>query len=228
LKTSAIATALLVSACSHASTKTPPVNQASGATDASVIRCTHSGNFAATGPTSPDVPLVMLYERSAWQSGFDLPSVLIYADGSIVYGDEPYGKSFRLYQAMLSPNEARELLRVTAAALRDAPASTEMSIATDQPEVQILFRDNDAWRVVEAYGMTRTTTEQAVPTSLRAVYATYRDLLQRRPSSRVPMPSGYPRPERWPEELPSFRGQHVVDAIALCAYRRGLEETGTR
>jgi hypothetical protein len=203
-------------ACGHAS----PPSTGGSVQAGSGLRCEPRGNVVAMGPTSADVPIVVLYERSMWLSGFDVPTLLVYADGTAVYGDEPYGKSSRLYQATLSPEGASEILRMTTDRLRDAPPSSEMTNVTDQPLVQIMFRDNDAWRVVEAYGMTRTTDETAVPAGLRNVFATYRELLNRRPSDRVPAPGDFPRPTGWPAELPTFRGQHVVDQLALCAFRR--------
>jgi hypothetical protein len=95
------------------------------------------------------------------------------------------------------------------------------------PTVQIMFRDGDAWRVVESYGMQRTTKESAVPAALADVFTVYRELLSIRPSGRVAAPRGYPRPNRWPEELPTFRGQQVVDQLAFCAARRSSTEPTT-
>jgi hypothetical protein len=94
-----------------------------------------------------------------------------------------------------------------------------MSDWLHRPTVQIIFRDDDAWRVVESYGMSRTTKESEVPAALSEIFAMYRELLNRRPSGRAPAPSGYPGPERWPDALPTFRGQHVVDQLAHPTFR---------
>jgi hypothetical protein len=225
MKKSLLLGSIAMAACGHASPAPAPApaNSGTAAQDPGVpIRCQPNGNIVATGPTSEDVPVVVLYERSAWQSGVDLPTLLVWADGTVVYGDVPYGKSFRLFQATLSPESAAEVQQAVVARLRAAPPHTGMTNMTDQPTVEIMFRDDDAWRVVEAYGMTRTTKEDEVPSPLRDVFAAYRDLLNRRPSGRTPAPTGYPRPDRWPEQLPTFRGQHAVDALSLCAFRRSL------
>jgi hypothetical protein len=230
LKNCLLLIAMAIVACGHSSPPPapPPLNTSSTEpTEHLRFYCEQHGNVVAEGSASADVPVVVLYERSMRLSGFDVPTLLVYSDGTVVYGDEPYGESFRLYQATLSANSALEIQRATISRLRNAPAENSMSNELHRPIVQIIFRDDDAWRVVESYGMGRTTKESEVPAALSDLFAMYRELLNRRPSGRVPAPSRYHRPERWPDELPTFRGQHVVDQLAHPLARCSSDQPAT-
>jgi hypothetical protein len=218
--------AAAMAACGHtapqgSSTSLPPRGSAAdGTSDDLPIRCEPNGNLVARGETSGDVPLLTLYERDAWHSGFDVPSLLMWSDGTVVYGEGKYGESLRLMQTPSTTWQVRDTVQATIRRLRDAPGHTEITNWTDQQTVQIIFRDGDAWRVVEVYGLTREVSEKSAPEAVRDVVAAYHALLDARPSLGVPAPTNYRRPERWPESLPTFRGQLVIDDLSYCAYKR--------
>lgn len=189
------------------------------AADEVKIRCQPQGNVVTTGAISDDVPVIALFERNAWHCGFDVPSLLIWTDGTVVFSDGAYGESLHLLQSTTTTWQAREIARSVAQRLRNAPPDTEITKnATDQPSVQIVFRDGEAWRVVEVYGLTRDV--QTVPDAVRDVRAAYHQLLDWRPREGVPAPTTYRRPPGWPDSLPTYRGQMVIDQLAFCSYRR--------
>ena len=193
----------------------------SGAAGDPAVHCSRRGNIVATASATIDVPIVALFERSAWLSGFDVPSMLVWEDGTVVYSEEHPGASLRLLQVAMTPLQVREIERRVSRRVHDAPPTTATSPnATDQPSVQIVVRDGDAWRVVEVYGLTRDLAASDVPSAAREVFAAYHELLAQRPSGGVPTPSTYPRPPRWPEDLPTYRGQVVIDRLVGCAHRR--------
>jgi hypothetical protein len=201
--------------CGHAT----PARDTAGIESADPIRCQPHGNALATGAASSDVPLVTLYERDTWHSGFDVPTLLIWADGSVVYSEGKYGESLRLMQAASTTWQVREIVQSTISRLRDAPLYTEITNATDQMSVEIIFRDGEAWRDVDVYGLTREVTAKDVPEHVRDIVGAYHALLDSRPASGVPAPTTYRRPERWPVSLPTFRGQFAFDDLVFCGYR---------
>ena len=94
-----------------------------------------------------------------------------------------------------------------------------------------MFRDGDTWRTVTFYGLRRHTLPSEVPVGARDVLTAYRQLLADRALTGVPAPRTDSRPERWPESLPSYRGQSVIDQVVFCAHgtlREGTPETRMR
>jgi hypothetical protein len=214
-------------ACGH--TTAPPAAASQGATthvaaDDMKIRCEPQGNAVTTGTISDDVPVIALFERDTWHSGFDVPSLLVWTDGTVVFSEGTYGESLHLLQSTTTTSQVREIANSVSQRLRDAPADTEITKWTDAPSVQIIFRDGEVWRVVEVYGLTRDVG--TIPDAVRDVRAAYHQLLAWRPSGGVPAPTTYRRPPRWPDSLPTYRGQMVIDQLAFCAYRRTLPDRG--
>lgn len=215
---------LAVAACGSGRQATPDVHNASGAQRNSAdvrIHCEPHGNAVATGATTDDVPIVALFERNAWHSGFDVPTLLVWADGTVIYSEGVYGESLRLMQSTSTTWNTRDIAERVARRLHDAAPYVEVTPNwTDQPSVQIVVRDEDAWRVVEVYGLTETVKEKDVPASAREFFAAYHELLEARPTDGVPAPTTYRRPPRWPDSLPSYRGQMTIDQLVFCAHGR--------
>lgn len=215
-----VATTLV--ACGTA-TAPPVVSSQRSTTDVAAddvkIRCEPHGNAVTTGAISDDVPVLALFERDAWSSGFDVPSLLVWTDGTVVFSEGTDGESVQLLQSTVTTEKVREIAASVIQRLRDAPPDTEVADATDQPSVQIVFRDGEVWRVVGVYGLTREV--QTVPDPVRDISVVYHQLLDWRPRAGVPAPTTYRRPPRWPDSLPTYRGQLVIDQLAFCAYRRG-------
>jgi hypothetical protein len=118
------------------------------------IHCDLRGNIVATGPTSSDVPIIVLYELGGWASPYYLPTLVVWADGTVAFSDEPFGEATHLLPATISGDDTTALARTTAR-LRDAPGNETLNYMTDQPAVRIVFRDGDAWRVIQVFGLTR-------------------------------------------------------------------------
>jgi hypothetical protein len=185
------------------------------------VRCEQHGNVVAIGPTALEAPVVVLYERSASASGFDLPSLALWRDGTVVYSEanETGQHVAGLFQARLSPEAAFELVARSLSRLRDAPIETAISPnMTDQPTVEVIVRDGDSWRRIGAYGLTRETRGDEVPRDMRPAYVTYHELLARIPTGRTPAPAIDARPDRWPKSLASYRGQSVIDHVVFCPH----------
>lgn len=211
--------AAVLAACGHAAPPpTEPHNASGSSTTEVAIRCQPHGNIVAIGPTADDVPILALYERDAWLSGFDVVTLVVWADGNIVYRDAALRGSHQLFQAQMPKDDVLAIQTSAISKLREAPAHTSLVHATDQPSVQIIFRDGDVFRSVDIYGLTRKTPEGEVPEPMRGVLAEYHELLARRPATRVPAANSGQRPKGWPEELPTYRGQTVIDRLAMCAY----------
>jgi hypothetical protein len=145
--------------------------------------------MVATGTTSLDVPMLVLFERDVWKSGFDVPSLVVWPDGTVEYVDRAYEDHPQLYRAQIPQNQAVELLRSTVARLRDNPGKFSLSNASDQKYVEIIFRDANAWRYVTVYALQRGTRDTHAQSPLHDVIATYHDLLASRPSGRSPAPN---------------------------------------
>lgn len=177
------------------------------------IHCALRGNAVTTAPVSDDVPVIALFERTARHSGFDVPSLLVWRDGTVITR-EGYAP---LTQATVARDRVEALAASLRSTLRDAPANAAISDWTDQPSVQIVLRDGDASRVVGVYGLQRAT--QSIPPAAAAVASAYHALLAWRATGGAPAPTTYPRPPCWPEELPTYRGQWIIDQLVFCARR---------
>jgi hypothetical protein len=185
------------------------------------LRCEPNGNSVAAAAISDDAPVLVLFERSAGASGFDLPSLVVWQDGDVVYEAEPHNASLRLYQSRISPAEARALADEVMSRLHDAPSETSIGLAWDTPSVQIIFRGGDTWHVVDVNSLFRATREADVPVDARATVGVYHELLARRPNGHTLATSPGYRPEGWIEALPSYRGQPLIDQVVRCSLRRG-------
>lgn len=171
-----------------------------------------------TKPVPDKAPVLALFERDPWHSFFDVPTLLVWADGTVFYSEGEYAKTLHFMQSTTTSVRLTDLTASVVSKLRDAPAETSIDDSTDQPSVQFIFRDGAVWRSVDVYGLRPTLREPDVPENARKATAVYRQLLESRPSDGQPAPTTFPRPPRWPEELPTYRGQAVIDQLAMCAY----------
>jgi hypothetical protein len=97
----------------------------------------------------PGTPSLVLYEHGwDWLTGQVFPRLAVWPDGAIVFRDATGAREGRL-----DPAEARRLVDETAARIRGAPAYASVSAETDQPEVELVIRDGDAWRRAAVYGL---------------------------------------------------------------------------
>jgi hypothetical protein len=181
--------------------------------------CAANRNIVAVSTPSPDEPALVMYERSSWLSGFDVPTLVLWADGTVAMGDAAGTNSHHLLAATLPADQALSIVQNTLADLRTAPAYTEITDVTDQPSVQIVVRDANAWRSVEVYGLQRSTSDAQVPPAAQAIAAVYRRLLSVHPAASGPLAQSAERPKGWPTDLPVYRGQIVVDHVVRCSIR---------
>ena len=98
---------------------------------------------------------------------------------------------------------------------------------TDQPSVLIVVRDTNAWRSIDVYGLERTTKDTELPPAAQPIAAVYRRLLAVRPPSSGPLTQPAERPEGWPDEMPAYRGQIVVDHVVRCFMRSQRAHAGS-
>ena len=180
------------------------------------MQCARHGNAVAEGPVSDELPIVVLYERDAWLSGFDVPTLVAWADGTVVFRRDMTAKT-ALLQAHIE--DATDLSTRTVASLRDVPSTVELTSMTDMPTVEIVFRDGPTWRIADAYGLERKTDVATVPESARPIFRTYHALLDATPATGEPAPIA-PRPAGWPRELATYHGQATIDQLVFCRYRR--------
>jgi hypothetical protein len=206
-----------LAACAHAPSPARPSTPAA---------CTSDGNIAATSPPSPDEPVLVMYERDAWASGFDLPALVIWGDGTVAYGDAPAPNARHLLEAHLAPAHAAAIADAALSRLRRAPPFTSLAHWSDGPSVVFVVRDGGAWRYVEVYGLERSFPDTEVPDAMRSVVATYRQLLTVRPPARGELASAE-RPRRWPAALPAYRGQIRVDQVVRCFIRSQRAHEGS-
>lgn len=191
-----------------------PAHHAEAATTARAPRTA----TVAVSPPSPDEPVLVLYERSSWLSGFDVPTLVLWADGTVAMGDTAGTNAHHLLAAPLPADQALSIAQTALADLRTAPRSTEISEASDLPSVQIVVRDANAWRSIDVYGLDRTASDAALPPAAQRIAAVYRRLLAVPPSTG-PLAQSAPRPDGWPTALPVYRGQVMVDHVVRCSIR---------
>jgi hypothetical protein len=207
-----------LAACARTSAPAAPAHHA--AATSQHVACAANRNIVAVSPPSPDEPVLVMYERSSWLSGFDVPTLVLWADGTVAMGDAAGTNSHHLLAASLPADQALSIVQTTLADLRSAPIYTEVSDFTDQPSVQIVVRDGNAWRSIDVYGLERSTKDAELTPAVQPIAAVYRRLLAVHPPSSGPLTQPVERPEGWPDEMPAYRGQIVVDHVVRCAYRR--------
>jgi hypothetical protein len=213
---------LVVVACGHGPPARPPANAAPEVQvpAETLPACAADGNISARGAASEGIPVLVLFERDAWQSGFDVVSLVVWSDGTVAWKQGKPDALPTLLRATVARDAIAQLVDRMLGHLRTAPASTSLSNATDGPTVQVVVRDGESWRVAEVYGLTHATPSSSVTPEAQPLFAAYHELLAWIPKQGEPLPQDAPRPERWPEELPVYRGQRVIDRVVHCSYAR--------
>lgn len=205
-----------LAACGHGATRNAAPANAIASTDD--VRCERAGNIVTTKRVADDAPIIAMFERDPWHSFFDVPTLLVWADGTIFYSEGEYAKTMHFMSSTTASSQVAELSDEIISKLRDAPAETSISDMTDEPSVQLIFRDGAVWRSVDVYGLDARLPETDIPAIARNAFSVYHQLLEWRPSNGQPAPTSFPRPPRWPADLPTYRGQAIIDKLAACAY----------
>lgn len=188
------------------------------------MRCERAGNIVTTKRVADDAPIIAMFERDPWHSFFDVPTLLVWADGTIFYSEGEYAKTMHFMSSTTASSQVAELSDEIISKLRDAPAETSISDMTDEPSVQLIFRDGAVWRSVDVYGLDARLPETDIPAIARNAFSVYHQLLEWRPSNGQPAPTSFPRPSRWPADLPTNRGQAIIDKPCCLRVRRRIAQ----
>jgi hypothetical protein len=183
------------------------------------VRCLPDGNVVATGGVSADAPSVALYDRYTTLDREPLPTLVLWPDGNLMYGDDagddgkPLLETFRLVAARVEPQTADRIHETVSTLLRGAQVRNA-SAATDMETTTIVVRDGAAWRAIMIDDLIWSTPQSSVPAPLLPIYGAYRALLHARPSSHVPVAT------RMVDGAPAFRGRELLDDVLRCARQR--------
>jgi len=210
----------LAVACGPAARSETLENHFTAPADDGLPECRSDGNVAATGG-SRDYPVLVLYEHGGWALGFDVATLAVWRDGTIVFKADAADAIPRLLQTTLDTATSADIVARTLSRLRDLPSFTEISHATDEPAVEIIVRDRDAWRDVMVSGLYRDVPKSSVPAAAHAFFSVYHELLAWRPAQGTPVPAlpASERPATLADGYPAFRGQYAIELVSSCARR---------
>jgi hypothetical protein len=208
----------LAIACGAPPAQVAIANRGSAAPADTLPECKRTrGNLVATGGSSRDVPMLVLYERGGGALGFDVASFALWRDGTVVFKQDTLDEIPRLLQAKLDAETSRDLVARALARVRDLPSFTELVVETDEPIVELVVRDPDGWRDVAVGGLDRDST--TVPAKAQVFFSVYRELLARRPTQGDPAPPVPPseRPDSLADGYPAYRGESAIELVCSCA-----------
>ncbi len=162
-------------------------------------------------------PLVAVYERDPWATviGSDVPSFVLYADGSVITSPRANDAPGRVSG---KTSQAAKFAASLSALLRPEPERTSLSLTTDQANTVFLVRTDAGWVYRSVYGMTRgckPTRKDAkpVPTAISSACSKIETLSvsERRPWAPQKievMLWGFEhsrlKPKPWPASLPAL------------------------
>lgn len=100
-------------------------------------------------------PIVVMFERDPWLTviGSDVPSVVAYEDGSLIYVTRR-GDDVVQLEGRLEPNRLVTLAREVAALVSTQEAAPEAHWE-DLPTTEVLVRVDETWTYDRCYGLTR-------------------------------------------------------------------------
>jgi hypothetical protein len=104
------------------------------------------------GTFDEDTPALVLFEHGAWEDTSDVafPTLALWADGRLVFRST---KDREPRQARISGADAAKIIDEVSLSTRGAPTSSAAAGTFDLPPVDLVVRDDGAWRIHRVYGL---------------------------------------------------------------------------